>query len=99
MPEIASKSEDDGADEDCPFESAASLDDIDVDLAANTEQPMELDGELLTAAEVADVDLAVNEFARKVWTLVAEADAIFATDLESNVLTWSARGHHGLWMW
>ena len=80
MPETASKSEDDGAHEDCPFEATASLDDNNVDLAANTEQPMELDGEPLTAAELAAVDLAVNEFSRKVQTLAAEADAIFSTD-------------------
>jgi hypothetical protein len=66
--------------EDCPFEAAAGLDDIDVGLAANTEFPMELDGEPLTAAELAAVDLAVNEFSRKVWTLAAEADATFAEE-------------------
>ncbi|KAF8311019.1 uncharacterized protein EI90DRAFT_3138873 [Cantharellus anzutake] len=78
----ASETEDfeDTPHEDCPFEAAASLDDIDVGLAANTEFPMELDGEPLTAAELAAVDLAVNEFSRKVWTLTAEADTTFVEE-------------------
>lgn len=83
VPETASENEEDGENtshEDHPFEAAASLDDIDVGLAANTELPMELDGEPLTAAELAAVDLAVDEFAKKVRTLAAEADDIFAKE-------------------
>lgn len=82
VPETASESEDgeNTPHEDHPFEAAASLDDIDVGLAAHTELPMELDGEPLTAAELVIVNLAVNEFAEKVRTLAAEANAIFADE-------------------
>ena len=77
VPETASKSEDDN---DHPFEATARLDDIDVNSAANTEQPMELDGEPLIAAELAAVDLAVRKFAMKVCTLATEADTTFEED-------------------
>jgi len=68
-------------------------------LAAHTE--LGLDGEPLTAAELIVVDLAVNEFAEKVRTLVAEADAIFAEDFGiqcTELLMQSGRVHRGLWM-
>jgi hypothetical protein len=71
----ASESEGHGEDaphEDQPFEAVASLDKVDI--------PMELDGEPLTVAEIAAVDLAVNEFAKKVQTLAAEADAVFTSE-------------------
>jgi hypothetical protein len=51
-----------------------------VNLAANTEVPMEVDGEHLTPAELASVDLAEKEFAKHVRTLAAEADAVFERD-------------------
>ena len=64
--------------EDQPFEAIAGLnDDLDVGLAANAEVPMELDGEHLNAAKLAFVDAAEKEFAKKVHTLAAEADAVF----------------------
>jgi hypothetical protein len=66
--------------EDCPFDAVASLEMIDVDLVANTEVPMEIDGEHLTPAELTSVDLAEKEFAKHMWTLAAEADAVFEWD-------------------
>jgi hypothetical protein len=51
-----------------------------VNLAANTEVPMEVDGEHLTPAELASVDLAEKEFAKHVRTLAAEANAVFERD-------------------
>jgi hypothetical protein len=41
---------------------------------------MELDGEPLTISEIAAVDLAVCEFAKKVRTLATEVDAVFARE-------------------
>jgi hypothetical protein len=70
--ESDSDSEDDSTDAPCkdrPFEAVAGLDDdMDVGLAANTEVPMEFEGEPLTAAELASVDMAEKEFAKKVRT-------------------------------
>ena len=81
-PEVSdSNGEDDGGDapcEDCPFEAVAGLDnDMDVGLVANAEVPMEFEGEPQTAAELASVDMAENEFTKKVCTLAVEADAAF----------------------
>jgi len=79
--ESDSDDEDDHVDaprEDRPFEAIAGLDDdVDPGLAANAEVPMEFEGEPLTAAELASVDVAEKEFAKKVCTLAAEADAVF----------------------
>jgi len=61
--------------EDCPFQAVAILESIDIDLAANTEQPMEVDGEHLTPSELAE-----KEFAKHVRTLAAEADTVFEDD-------------------
>ncbi len=44
--------------EEHPFEVVSVLRDTDVDLAGNTEVPMEVDGEHLTPAELMSVDLA-----------------------------------------
>ena len=64
--------------EDHPFEAIAGLnDDVDVDLVANAEVPMEFEGEPLMAAELASVDMAEKEFTKKVRTLAAEADTTF----------------------
>jgi hypothetical protein len=61
---------------DRPFEAVAGLDDdVDPGLAANAEVPMEFEGEPLVTAELALVDVAEKEFAKKVRTLAAEADA------------------------
>ena len=48
-----------------------------VGLAANAEVPMEFEGETLTIAELASVDMAEKEFAKKVHPLATEADANF----------------------
>ena len=64
--------------EDRPFEVVASLEEIDADSAV----PMEIDGERLSPAEGASVDLAAKEFARKVRTLADEADAVFENRFE-----------------
>ncbi|KAF9511324.1 hypothetical protein BS47DRAFT_1395229 [Hydnum rufescens UP504] len=53
---------------------------IDLDLVVNTEVPMEIDGEHLTPAELTSVDLSKKDFAKHVWTLAAEADAVFEQD-------------------
>ena len=74
-----SEGDDDDVDapqEDHPFEAIAGLDD-DEGMAANAEVPMELDGKHLMAAELTSVDVAEKEFAKKVHTLAAEADAAF----------------------
>ena len=63
-----------------PFSAVAVLEDINVDLAANTEVPMEVDEEHLSPAELTSVDLAEKEFAKRVQTLAAEADAVFEQD-------------------
>ena len=79
--ESDSDDEDDHADapqEDRPFEAVAGLDDdMDPGLAANAEVPMEFEGEPLTTAKLALVDVAEKEFSKKVRTLAAEADAVF----------------------
>ena len=68
----------DAPQEDRPFEAVTGLDDdIDPGLAANAEVPMEFEGKTLTASELASVDVAEKEFAKKVCTLAAEADAVF----------------------
>ncbi|KAF9506511.1 hypothetical protein BS47DRAFT_1367346 [Hydnum rufescens UP504] len=41
---------------------------------------MEIDREHLTPAKLASVDLAEKDFAKHVWTLAAEADAVFEQD-------------------
>ncbi|KAF9506096.1 hypothetical protein BS47DRAFT_1399759 [Hydnum rufescens UP504] len=41
---------------------------------------MEIDGEHLTPAKLASVDLAEKDFAKHVWTLAAEANAVFEQD-------------------
>jgi hypothetical protein len=99
-PEVSdSDGEDDGWDapcEDCPFEAVAGLDDdMDVGLSANAEVPMEFEGEPLTAAELASVDMAEKEFTKKVHTLAAEADTTFeeafyikCTDAERKSTSW-----------
>lgn len=79
--ESDSNDEDDHVDvpqEDCPFEAVARLDDdMDLGLVANAEVPMEFEGEPLTTAELALVDVAEKEFLKKVCTLTAEVGAIF----------------------
>ena len=61
---------------DRPFEAVAGLDDdVDPGLAANAEVPMGFEGEPLVTAELALVDVAEKEFAKKVRTLAAETDA------------------------
>ena len=84
MPGVSgSEGEDDNVDvpqEDHPFEAVAGLDlddELDEGLAANAEVPMELNGEHLTAAELASVDVVEKEFAKRVHTLTAKADAAF----------------------
>jgi hypothetical protein len=72
--------DDDAPREDHPFEAVAALDYEDPGLAANAEVPMEFEGEHLTASELASVDAAEKEFAKKVHTLAAEADAVFEKD-------------------
>src|SRR5260370_8961393 len=61
-------------------DSEGEDDDVDIGLAANAEVPMELDGKPLTAAELTSVDVAEKEFAKKVHTLAAEADATFKVE-------------------
>ena len=98
MPGVSgSEGEDDNVDvpqEDHPFEAVAGLDD-DEGMVANAEVPVELDGEHLTAAELTSVDVAEKEFAKKVCTLAAEADAAFeegfgikCTDAECKSASW-----------
>ena len=84
MPGVSdSEGEDDNVDapqEDHPFEAVAGLDlddELDEGLAADAEVPMELDGEHMTAAELTSINVAEKEFAKKVCTLLAEADAAF----------------------
>ena len=43
---------------------------------------MEVDGEHLTPAELMSVDLAEKEFVKHVWTLAAEANAVFEHDFK-----------------
>jgi len=41
---------------------------------------MEFDDEPSTIAELATIDLAIKEFTKRIRTLVAKADAVFAND-------------------